>query len=86
LQFYNLSKIYFENKTPEEARIILDRAIEKFPEEPNILYLSGITHYRLGNKKKAVSEIQKAYQITEDSILLNLYLLMEKGEKIEENR
>jgi len=77
---YNLSKIYFENKTPEEARKFLDRAVEKLPEEPNILYLSGITHYRLGDKAKAINEVKKAYQITEDPTLLNLYLQMEKGE------
>ena len=77
--------LYFYRKSPTDAKNYFAEVLSKYPEEPQILFLAGVTDYRLGDKQNAMSKVMKAYTLSNNPEYLKAYTQMEQDIKIEEN-
>lgn len=71
--YISLANIYFHNKSPEEGRDYFEKSLARFPKDPQLLLLSAMTDYKLGDKQNAKNKIKKAYSINKDLNLLKVY-------------
>lgn len=82
--YFNLARVLFYNKSPVEAEPFLTKALNRFPQDPFLLYFKADTDYRLGNRQLAMDEILKAYEISRYAYFLNVYNQMQKNGEIEQ--
>lgn len=80
--YINLANIYFHYKKPEDVKAFLIVALNEYPNEPSLLYIAGVTDYRLGDKEKAIGEILKAHTHSRDPRFIKLKEAMEQDKKI----
>ncbi len=60
--FLNIANIYSENLSePDQAIEILNKAIEKYPNQDSLLYNLANIYEQLGNKKQALASFQAAF-------------------------
>lgn len=59
----NLSYLLLFYEDPKSAKRLLIPAVSKYPNRPKLWLYLGLAHYRLGDKKQAIIEIEKAYAL-----------------------
>jgi len=82
-----LAAVYEDQKRLEESRLVLERGERLFPNDENILYYLGFTLDRLGQKKDALSKMERLLTINPDNPnALNFvgYTLLEMGERMDQ--
>lgn len=71
--YYNFAYSYVDSKNYKEARLLLERALRKFPESSELWVLLGEVEYRLDNKKGALKAVKQAHLINPSDYTKFLY-------------
>jgi tetratricopeptide (TPR) repeat protein len=59
----DLAMVYVERLRPGAALQLLDEARKRFPDDAELLYLTGLAHYRKGEAERALDPLVKAVAI-----------------------
>ncbi len=65
--YIDLAQLFLDHKTPKPALMVLARAVERFPNDAEILRLYGLAHYATGDKAKALDNFLKITDLDPDS-------------------
>lgn len=59
----DLAMVYVERLRPGRALELLEEARKRFPEDAELLYLSGLAHWKRGDAEKALGPLVKSIQL-----------------------
>lgn len=72
--YYNLARItLLREGNAEEAKKLTQKALEKYPLNPNLWIIQALASYKLGNQKEALEEAKKAHALAPDDQTQNIY-------------
>lgn len=70
--YLNIASAYYDI-SPKKQTMYLSGLVAKYPNVPTFLYWEALSDYKMGNRQKALSEIQKAYSMSNNSTYLSVY-------------
>lgn len=80
----NLSYLELFYYDPKQAKVLLEKGINKYPDRPKLWYFLALAEYKLGNKTQAKTDIEKAYLLDySDSTIGQVYYLLQNNKKID---
>jgi hypothetical protein len=63
--------------------MILEKIVQKYPQDGYFMYLLGRTNYKLGHKDTGLHQVMTAYELTKNNVYLEIYYQMKQGAKIQ---
>ena len=72
--YHSLATIYHENREYEDALIVLDTMISKFPNEVEIYYMRAIINYCLQNYELSIADCKYVINNNPDEIRYTFYI------------
>jgi tetratricopeptide (TPR) repeat protein len=67
--YAELAQLFLDHNTPEPARIVLEEAVRRFPQDVELRRLLGLACYAVGNTERALDEFIRVIEMEPDSAL-----------------
>jgi len=65
----DLAQLFLDHNTPEPARMLLEQAVPRFPEDVELWRMLGLACYAVGNTERALDEFLRVTEMEPDSAL-----------------